>query len=506
MIFSFSEFIAVLPEFFIAISICFFLTFFSFFSTVGSSFFKKRFPVLRTHSIWFSFLIISCTFFLVINNPIDLHLVFYGSFILDSTSQVTKIFFLYVSLLCLVPFVYLLRQSNIHAFEYSVLFLFSLFSIILMASANDLITFYLAIELQSLSFYVLAAFKRGSGFSTEAGLKYFIIGAFSSGLFLWGCSIIYGSCGSTNYESISRLFSIDFGQYSSICIIGLCFLIVSILFKLSAAPFHAWAPDTYEGSPLSSTIIFSIFPKLPLVVALCRIMFECFYSFNLFWEILISLSAILSIIFGTFGAIHQSKIKRFLVYSSIGHAGYFLIALVCGNLFGLTSSFFYLFVYILTSILIWISFSTLTLNPFLPKKISLKFLDQFVILTRDNNPLAFLFTVAILSIAGIPPLLGFFAKWIVFFSLLESSFFFISSIIVIFSAISCFYYLRLIKIFYFDNFAVKGFCNSRVTFFSFISKDVALILSTNMFILLFFYTSPGLLYFFCYKISLSIFI
>jgi NADH-quinone oxidoreductase subunit N len=196
------------------------------------------------------------------------------------------------------------------------------------------------------------------------------------------------------------------------------------LFKLSSAPFHAWAPDTYEGSPLSSTIIFSIFPKLPIVVALSRILFECFYSFNIFWEILISFCAILSIIFGTLGAIHQSKIKRFLVYSSIGHVGYFLIALTCGNLFGLTSCFFYLFVYILTSVIIWFSFSTLNVNPFLSKKRSLKFFDQFVILSRENNSLALLFTVAILSIAGIPPLLGFFCKMDSFFFIGRVLFFF----------------------------------------------------------------------------------
>ena len=346
-------------------------------------------------------------------------------------------------LICLI----LSENYILQKFEFSFLILLSLIGFFILVMSFDLILVYLAIEIQSFSFYILSCMKRNSAFSTEAGLKYFILGALASGLFLFGSSLIYGITGTINLKDLSNILIIFQIQQESailvkeplLIIASLCILF-SLFFKLAIAPYHVWSPDVYEGAPLLVTAFFSITSKLSLFIILIRFFNYVFYdSINLiFWWKLISVyGALFSIFIGSIIALQQTKIKRLLVYSTIGHVGYILIGVVSGNSEGIQSLFFYLIIYILSSLCIW--GSILILN-------NIRFISELKIVKLINPFLFINLIVNFFSLAGIPPLAGFLAKLSIFISALNSNLYIITLLIVFLSIISTFYYLKLIKI------------------------------------------------------------
>nr|YP_010947441.1 NADH dehydrogenase subunit 2 [Mimica arnoldii]WGO62527.1 NADH dehydrogenase subunit 2 [Mimica arnoldii] len=371
--------------------------------------------------------------------------------------------------------------EKLNSFEYWVLALVALLALLLIMQAYDLLTIYLCIEIQSLIFYILASFKRTSEFSTEAGLKYFILGAFSSALLLLGISLIYGSTGLTNLGDLSKLLS-DFLIDDPVLILsilsGFVLIIASLLFKLSSAPFHVWSPDVYEGSPASVTAFFSIMPKLSVLTLLYRFLISSFHDFTNYWYGLILLSIFLSMLIGALSAFKQSRWKRFFAYSSINHVGFFLIPLLLGNQEGISNSIFYVIIYMITMLG---SFSIVLSMRFFSNNYHYqsRYLIDLVGLSRSNPFMASGFTLMLFSMAGIPPLAGFFAKVSVLFPALQAGAFGISIFAVLISCISCFYYIKLIKTMYFDKF-------SNLAILYPLSKSNSLVLSlTTMFILVF---------------------
>jgi len=299
--------------------------------------------------------------------------------------------------------------------------LFSILGLFLLCVSNDLITAYLAIELQSLSFYVLAAFKKNSTFSVEAGLKYFILGAFSSGLFLFGSSLIYGITGTVNLEDFKDLFFWIFSKNINIGIenlnllqFALIFVLISLFFKLALAPFHLWSPDIYEGSPTSSTFFFAVVPKLSIFILLLRVCYYGFFTFIDSWRYLIVIIGVLSILVGSFVGLEQRKFKSLLAYSSIGHMGYLLICFSTGSIEGIQTLFSYLIVYMSSGLCVWSIFVITRLKNNYSKKQN-KDLADLVLLNKSNKILAIILTIALLSIAGLPPMIGFIVKFGVFF-------------------------------------------------------------------------------------------
>ena len=339
-------------------------------------------------------------------------------------------------------------QEKLATTGHNILILLALLGITLLVSSNDLLALYLAMELQSLSFYTLATLKRDDESSTEAGLKYFILGALSSGIFLFGVSLIYGLTGLTNFDSLN-LFVFGFGiglDFSNVystagLLIGIIFIGIAFLFKLAAAPFHMWVPDVYQGSPTSITALFAIVPKLAIFGVLIRLYLNTFLGLMIQWQPLIIFCSIASMIIGSFGALNQSLIKRLLAYSAISHIGYVLIAFASGTHTSLQALLIYMTIYMIMSIQ---SFSVLlSLRKKLNGK-SIDYLIELVSLSRTQPVLAATFAISLLSLAGIPPLAGFFSKWLVFSSAIQSHFYLLAIIGVLTSVLASVYYLRII--------------------------------------------------------------
>jgi len=333
---------------------------------------------------------------------------------------------------------------------------------------------YLAIELQSFCSYILSSFKRNSEFSAESGLKYFILGAFSSGFLLFGCSLVYGFTGVTSYELISLLLvSTDHNSlHNSGIIIGIVFILVSFLFKLSAAPFHLWSPDVYEGSPTSTTAFFAIVPKLGLLVFFFRLFFESFYVFLPPLQYLLVISSISSMLIGSFGAIWQIKIKRLLAFSAISHVGYMLIGLSCCSIESIYAVIFYAVIYVFMSVSSFCLLLAIRKNNSLKK---IKYIEDISTISRVNPFMAICFAITFFSIAGVPPFAGFF-----------QSLYLLAFIGVLTSVVSCFYYLRIIQITYFEQTTVWISLKK-------ISKEASILLGFIMLLLSLFSIHPTLL-------------
>jgi NADH-quinone oxidoreductase subunit N len=366
--------------------------------------------------------------------------------------------------------------------------LLSILGLLLLVSSNDLITAYLAIEMQSLSFYVLATFKRESAFSTESGLKYFILGAFSSGLILFGSSYIYGLTGSLNFTDLSILldgftFESKLDSFSTLdgLKIFILFIVTGLLFKLAAAPFHMWSPDVYEGAPTSSTAIFAIVPKIAIFVLLTRIFHGSFYSLIDSWQQMIIFSAIISVVIGSFVALKQRKLKRLIAYSAISHVGYLLIAFSTGTFEGSQALFFYMVIYMITGLATWSI--VLSIDSIYG---STKNLSDITALVQINKTMAITFSLILFSLAGIPPLAGFYAKMYVFLVAMSSSFYLPAIVAVLSSVISTFYYIRIIKVIYFEK--PEGFL-----FYFPVSQVTSLILGTSFFLIVLLFIEPHLI-------------
>jgi NADH-quinone oxidoreductase subunit N len=421
----------VLPEIFISLSVMFLLVF--------GVFKKKSSNIVYNLSI-FSLII---TAVLIFNNPFNKNVnLFNESYIIDYLSSYMKILTLLGGIFVLIISSRYLKILKIFKIEYPILILCSILGMMVMISSNDLIVFYLGLELQSLALYVLASFNRDHLKSSEAGLKYFVLSALSSGLLLYGCSLIYGFSGSTNFNIISQnMNSEHFGLT-----FGIVFILVGLAFKISAVPFHMWAPDVYEGSPTSVTLFFAIVPKVAALTVFIRFLYIPFVNMVDHWQTILVFMSIASMIFGAVAAIGQTNLKRLIAYSSIGHIGYALAGLVVGTNEGIQSSIAYISIYLVMNLGL---FGCL----FMLKRKDQYFetIDDLSGLSKNHPLLSLSLLVMLFSLAGIPPLAGFFAKFYIFKSVIEQSMYFLAIVGLLSTVIAAFYYLRIIKIIYFDK-------------------------------------------------------
>lgn len=335
-------------------------------------------------------------------------------------------------------------EKKLVVFEYTQLILLSTLGMLLLISSKDLISLYLSIELISLSLYILASIKRDGQYSTEAGIKYFLLGAVASGILLFGSALIYWLTGETSFIGLSNyIWYSPFSNESGVSLsIAALFILIALLFKLAAAPFHMWAPDVYEGSPTIVTAYFAIVPKIATLGILYEILLGPFASLFKNLEPFIIISALLSIIVGSLGAINQTKLKRLIAYSAIAHMGFMLLGISTGALNGLLATFVYIVIYMVTS------FNTFA---FLLSNNSPQYVSQLTGLSRRNPLLALTFALSLFSMAGIPPLAGFFSKYLVLLATINSQKYIIALIAILFSVVGSFYYLRLIKWMFFRD-------------------------------------------------------
>jgi NADH-quinone oxidoreductase subunit N len=353
-----------------------------------------------------------------------------------------------------------------------------------LVSTNDLLALYMSIELMSLSFYILASYKRNSEFSGEAGLKYFILGAFSSGLLLFGISLIYGFTGLTNFEELAKVLTginsmTNTVSYSGI-LAGLLFLSISLLFKLAAAPFHMWSPDVYEGAPTPVTAFFSIVPKMAIFALLLRMFCSTFYDFLGFWQPIFLYTGVLSMIVGSLGALYQKKIKRLMAYSGIANVGYMLIGFSAGTVESMSGLILYLLIYVVMTI----AFFSFILGTQTEKDSKLNtYISDLENLGKVNPALGFAVTFVIFSMVGLPPFAGFFGKFYLFLSAIQSELYTAAIIGVLSSVVAAFYYIRIIKLMFFGTSSVY-------TTYKSMDKANALVLSGSLFFLIFFFAYP----------------
>ena len=357
-------------------------------------------------------------------------------------SSLMKIITLLGAFLVLTISTNYLKTFKLFKIEYPVLILSSVLGMMVMISSNDLIVFYMGLELQSLALYVLATFNRDQLQSSEAGLKYFVLSALSSGLLLYGCSLIYGFSGSTNFDIISS--QLNSNEY--VLTFGIVFILVGLAFKISAVPFHMWAPDVYQGSPTSVTLFFTMVPKIAALTVFIRFLYVPFLNLIDQWQMIIVFLSIASMLFGAIAAIGQTNIKRLIAYSSISHIGYTLAGLTAGTNNGIQSSIVYISIYIIMNLALFSCLLMLKRNN--------KYYEDIKDLSglSKNHPLLSLSLLVILfSLAGIPPLAGFFAKFYIFKAVIEQSMFFLAVVGLLSTVVAAFYYLRIIKIIYFDE-------------------------------------------------------
>jgi len=420
----------ILPELFLSIAIMFLL--------MLGVFIKKSFKLVNLLTILSLIFAIA----LVLNQPNEIIKIFNGSYIIDKLSIFMKVLTLLFCVFVLLFSKDYIKNNSIDKIEYPIIILASTLGMILMISSYDLIVFYLGLELQSLCLYILASFKRDDERSTEAGLKYFVLSALASGLLLYGCSLIYGFTGSTNFEIISENLS----EGNTGAVFGMVFIIVGLAFKVSAVPFHMWTPDVYEGSPTSVTSFFALVPKIAALTVFIRFMYVPFINVISHWQTIIIFLSIASMILGAVAAIGQSNIKRLMAYSSIGHMGYALAGLAPGTNTGIHSTIIYLTIYLVMNLgAFGCIFMMKRENVFYEK------INDLSGLSKNHPMLALGFLIILFSLAGMPPLAGFFAKFYIFMAVIEAKMYTLAIIGLVTTVISAFYYLRIIKVIYFDK-------------------------------------------------------
>ena len=412
---------------------------------------------------------------LIFNFPINENIeLFNNSYKIDYLSSFMKILTIISGIFVLLSSSKYIQVIKINKIEYPILVLSSILGMMVMISSNDLILFYMGLELQSLALYVLASFNRDNILSSESGLKYFVLSALSSGLLLYGCSLIYGFSGSTNFNLIAE----NINQSSYGLTFGIIFIITGLAFKISAVPFHMWAPDVYEGSPTSVTIFFAILPKIAALTVFIRILYVPFLNIIDQWQIIIVFLSIASMLFGAIAAIGQKNLKRLIAYSSIGHMGYALAGVSTGTNQGIQSSITYISIYLFMNLAF---FSCL----FMLRRDEKYFenIEDLSGLSKNHPILSFSFLIVLFSLAGIPPLAGFFAKFYIFSAVIEQSMYFLAITGLLSTVIAAFYYLRLIKIIYFDSEKEKYESNHNI------GLKISLIFSSIFILFYFIYPS-----------------
>ena len=367
--------------------------------------------------------------------------------------------------------------------------------------------------MQSLCFYILSSFKRNSAFSTEAGLKYFISGAFISGFFLFGSSLLYLVLGTLNFNALNLLLAFPFKEsqyvFEYLVITGIWCVTATLLFKIACAPFHFWSPDVYEGSPLSSTIIFSIVPKLSLIFFFIK--WIC--CINIFINPVgpaLFFCGVISALLGTFYALNQKRLKKLIIYSSISQIGFIVVSLATNTLGGYSAAIFFLIIYLVTSILVWSHFSLFysfqqNINTFFKKGSSSLFLSSLTNLFNINKLWAFSFIIIFFSIGGIPPLTGFLAKILILFEVIAKKRIYIAVLLIIISSVSVFYYIRIIKIMFFEPKSIeKSYEKFQVVFYNNFLDNIYLCIAFLLFVLIIVFFFPSALLIFCQYIVLNI--
>ena len=369
---------------------------------------------------------------------------FGGAFVVDPFARVMKVITLAGSAIAIAMSVGFMRRERFERFEYPILVLLATVGMMMMISANDMIALYLGLELQSLALYVVAAINRDSARSTEAGLKYFVLGALSSGMLLYGMSLVYGFTGETGFPAIASELA---GQARPVGLVfGLVFIIAGLAFKVSAVPFHMWTPDVYEGSPTPVTAFFAAAPKIAAMALFVRVVFEAFEPIAHDWQQIVAFISIASMVLGAFAAIGQRNIKRLMAYSSIGHMGFALVGLAAGSKAGVEGVILYLVIYMAMTVGAFACILAMRRREGMVEEIS-----DLAGLSRTHPAIAAMFAILLFSLAGIPPMAGFFAKYYVFTAAIEAKLYALSIIGVLASVVGAFYYLRVIKVMYFDE-------------------------------------------------------
>ena len=367
-----------------------------------------------------------------------------STFINSLLTKYIKLFILILAFLVIYISSNYLKKNQIYFFEYPVLLIFSILGMLVMISANDLIILYISIELQSLSLYVLVALRRGSIKGSEAALKYFILGSIASAVILYGCSMVYSVVGATNYEIIKQFSDQSFDNL--ILSLGLVLIISGVAFKLSAAPFHMWTPDVYEGSPTSVTTVLITLPKLAALIVLVNLLLYPFQNQTITWVPIIIIISILSMAIGSISALKQDNLKRLFAFSTIANIGYVTIGLASVNDEAIKASFLYMFIYTLATLGVF-SFIMILRR----EDRQLVTVSDISGLSRSKPLLALSVAILLLSLAGIPPFGGFFGKLFIFTAAIEAGNLYLAIAGVIFSVISAYYYLKIIKTMYLDE-------------------------------------------------------
>jgi len=369
---------------------------------------------------------------------------FGGSFISDSFARFMKVLTLVGSLVTLVMSVGFARAERFDKFEYPVLIVLATLGMMLMISANSMLALYLGLELQSLALYVVAAINRDNLRSTEAGLKYFVLGALSSGMLLYGISLVYGYTGNIGFDQIAAV--LGQGERSLGLLFGLVFILAGLAFKISAVPFHMWTPDVYEGAPTPVTAFFAAAPKMAAMALLVRVTVGAFEPIAADWQQIIVFVSIASMLLGSFAAIGQRNIKRLMAYSSIGHMGYALVGLAANSTEGVRGVAIYMLIYLVMTLGTFAFILAMRRN-----QTNVENIEDLAGTSATNPLMATILTIMMFSLAGIPPLAGFWGKWYVFLAAINAELYALAVIGVLASVVGAYYYLRIIKIMWFDE-------------------------------------------------------
>ncbi len=426
---------------------------------------------------WLSVIVLVVALAMVVSFGVDRQVSLYGMVVVDGFGVFMKALVLIGAALSIVLAMRFNEREGIARFEYPVLVLLSTTGMIVMVSANDLISLYLGLELQNLALYVVASFQRDQVRSTEAGLKYFVLGALSSGMLLYGASMVYGFAGTTNFDALAHGF--ETAEAVSIgLIIGIVFVAVGLAFKVSAVPFHMWTPDVYEGAPTPVTAFFSVAPKMAAMALFIRVMVTPFGPLIDQWQQIIWAIAVASMILGALAAINQRNIKRLMAYSSIGHVGYALIGLTAGTPAGVRGILIYMAIYLFMNI------GTFAVILCMRRRgRAVEGIEDLAGLSRSQPALALALGIFMFSLAGIPPLAGFFAKFYIFMAAIDAKLYVLAVIGVVTSVVGAYYYVRIVKIMYFDEPA-DAFDRP-------VSRELTAVLVISAVIILFFFVYPA---------------
>lgn len=455
--FSYASLIPLYPELFLAISGLALLI-------IGVFAGEKSASIVN----WLTIIAFAVTGALVVHGDWTTAEVLNGMFIMDGYAALSKLVLLAGLIVSVVLSLRYLEEEKLARFEYAVLMLFAGLGMMMMVSAHDLISLYMGLELQSLSLYVLASFNRDNVRSSEAGLKYFVLGAISSGMLLFGASLVYGYTGSTNFDVIGDTLS---QQLSAGALIGMVFLIAGLAFKISAAPFHMWTPDVYEGAPTSVTAFFALVPKLAAIALLTRLLFEAFPAASVQWGQIIWFLSGLTMAVGAFAGLMQNNIKRLLAYSSIGNMGFALVGLSATNVEGVSAVLVYMIIYMIMTA----GTFAIVLSMRRDGR-PLELITDLSGLSRNSPALAYALAILMFSMSGIPPLAGFFGKFLVFKAAIGAGLYGLSVFGVVASVVAAYYYLRIIKVMFFDEPVANFDSNSPFSRRAVIAVSVILVL------------------------------